>query len=63
MSKEKQTATELLQDLRLEHPLASEKDLERLFAAASRGNKEMEAEMFEFFFRTEYPVLAAKTKN
>jgi hypothetical protein len=63
MSKEKQTASELLKDLRLEHPLASEKELERLFAAASRGNKEMEAEIFEWFVRTEYPLLAAKMKN
>jgi hypothetical protein len=50
MPKEKQTAVELLQDLRAEHPLASEKELERLFAAASRGNADMEAEMFEILF-------------
>jgi CRISPR/Cas system-associated protein Csm6 len=64
MSKqEKQTARDLFKDLAEENPLASKKELEKLFIAASRGNADIEREMFEFFFETEYPGLAAKTKN
>jgi hypothetical protein len=46
-----------------ENPLASEKEIKRLFDAASRGNKDMEAEIVKSFVPAEYRDLVAKSKN
>jgi hypothetical protein len=64
MSKqEKQTALDLLKDLMDENPLASEKEIQRLFNAASRGNADMEAEIIKSVFDAEYRSLIAAKKH
>ena len=64
MSKEeKQTALDLLKDLIEENPLASEKEIARLFNVASRGNADMEAEIVKSVFDAEYPSLVAARKH
>ena len=44
---------DLLTDLREENPLASEKELKRLFVSAIRGNADLENAAIEWILRTD----------
>jgi hypothetical protein len=48
---EKQGLKDLLKDLIEENPLASEKELQRLFLSAVRGNEDFKNEAIELYFR------------
>jgi hypothetical protein len=62
MPKEKSTSglDELFTQLREENPKASEKELQKLFIAAARGNEDLLREAAEWFFEREYDKYAAK---